>query len=142
MVREPSRLATLVVAVMCTLATMTCGGDSHPNTGQPCGSLVCLNPKQLNFGTVAVGSKSAPQTASVSSCGCAPLHVTAIDDPAGGFHGTNNCPVGGTLGVNENCQIQETFAPETTGSETNSCVLIYSDSPLSPDCLQVSGTGQ
>jgi len=138
---EPCRLAKLVLAVTCTLASIACGGGPNQNTGQPTNALVCLSPKQLNFGTVSVGSSSPPQTATITSCGSASLHITSINDPAGGFHGTNTCPVGGTLNINSTCQIQETFAPNLVGSEVNVCVNIVSDSSLSPDCLQVSGTG-
>jgi outer membrane protein OmpA-like peptidoglycan-associated protein len=98
---------------------------------------------QLSFGGQAVGSQSAPQTATISNGGNADLTITSVAVPASndedwiisGFTGPT------ALGPGDSLEIDVVFAPQATGPQ-NAVLRIQSDSPVSPASIDVDLTGQ
>jgi hypothetical protein len=96
-----------------------------------------LTPSPLVFsGTTAVGSTSAPQTATLTA-GNSALTLTNINT-TGDFKQTSNC--GTTLAAGANCQISVTFVPAANGTRSGTLTVTDSDSS-SPQSINLSGTG-
>jgi hypothetical protein len=101
-----------------------------------------LYPVQLAFGEVAVGTTSAPQTATFSNADAQP--ITGIQIAIGGananeFSQTNNCP--SSLPVGGSCQIQVTFSPTSLGYQSASLNVAYTGLG-SPQSVALGGTGE
>ncbi len=69
-----------------------------------------LLPASASFGSVTVGSNSAPQNFTLSNPGATSLSGLTIVAPTG-FTQVSNC--GSTLAANGNCQITVTFTPQS-----------------------------
>jgi hypothetical protein len=97
-----------------------------------------LSPANLAFGSVAVGTTSAPKTLTITNRNPAAIAmgtITATDDFV---VSSNNCPA--TLGVRKSCTVQVEFAPDETGTTTGT--LFVSDNDASaPQQLPMSGKG-
>jgi phospholipase C len=97
-----------------------------------------LSPANLAFGSVPVGTTSAPKTLTITNRNPAAIAmgtITATDDFV---VATNDCPA--TLGVGKSCTVQVEFAPDETGTTTGT--LIVSDNDASaPQQLPMSGKG-
>jgi sugar lactone lactonase YvrE len=113
-------------------ATLTFNDDARggPQTvalrGVGTGPLATLSAASLNFGTLTVGTTSAPQSVTLTNTGSGPLNVTSINPPTGDFSETNNCPT--VLGRGASCTITVTFTPSTTGDRGVPGVTIVDDS--------------
>ena len=90
---------------------------------------VSIGPTSLDFGTVAVGSSSAPQTITFLSTGTAPYRITGLSANAGAcgttpicsgsdFQCTTTCVVGQDYPANQSCQITATFRPTASGARS------------------------
>ena len=101
------------------------------------GTVVTITPQQLNFGSQKVGTKSAPQTATLQNHGSTALNITSIATPPDYQH-TSNC--GKQVAPGASCTITITFDPTQTGRRNGSC-LITDDGGASPQKLQLTGTG-
>ena len=100
-----------------------------------------LHPRTLAFGQQRVGTKSAPQTATLVNADAFPLPMTeikVIGANPGAFSQSNNCP--STLPVGGSCQIQVRFRPKSTGDKSASLSVTYTG-PGSPQSVALSGTG-
>lgn len=76
-----------------------------------------LSATSLNFGSVAVGQTSAPQTVTVTNLGKNAQTVVGIrvsGKNSGAFAETNNC--GSSLGAGATCTTTTTFTPKYAGS--------------------------
>lgn len=87
---------------------------------------VTLVPSPVNFGSVAVGQMSQPQTVTLTNVGATTVTITSIAASAN-FTETNNCP--GTLvtgtGTGSSCAISVTFAPQQSGSLSGTLTVTY-----------------
>jgi hypothetical protein len=72
-----------------------------------------LNPTSLNFGNVAVGVASSPQTVTVSNNTGVAITVPAISTTGTGYSQTNNCPA--SLVAGNSCTVNVTLTPATPG---------------------------
>ncbi|MFZ0318295.1 MAG: FG-GAP-like repeat-containing protein [Candidatus Sulfotelmatobacter sp.] len=105
------------------------------------GTLVKLSPLKLAFGNEKVGTKSAPQTVTVSNQGSTALSLTQVY--VGGtnyqdFLQSNNCPT--SLNAGASCTVTVAFDPIKTG--TRSAVLGFTDNGGgSPQTVPLNGTG-
>jgi hypothetical protein len=105
---------------------------------------VSLNPTSLNLGSVAVGTTSAAQSATLTNSGTADLTISAISVTganASDFAQTNTCPIGpATLPANGTCTISVTFTPGAAGTRSAS-VSISDNAVGTPHALPLSGVG-
>jgi hypothetical protein len=101
------------------------------------GTVVSITPQQLNFGSQKVGTKSAPQTATLQNHGSTVLNITSIATPPDYQH-TSTC--GKQVAPGASCTITITFDPTQTGTRNGSC-QITDDGGASPQKLQLTGTG-
>lgn len=128
----------------------TTGTQTIPLTGMG----INLNPSvsTMNFGSVAIGSVSAPQSVTVTNTSSSAEPINSIS--IGGvqdwaeFSQTNNCPT--TLGAGASCTVEVTFAPLYLATTTYPILTISfgtgnSYNPYgeidSPIAVQLEGNG-
>jgi hypothetical protein len=91
-------------------------------------------------GTITQGASGAPQTATLSNTGNAPLHVANV--AVNGLNandfaiGNTNCV--GTIAAGGNCTIPITFSPQAAGVRTTT-LLVSDDAANSPQSLTLTG---
>jgi hypothetical protein len=112
----------------CTTDDPTPVYPPYPATG------VTVAPTALNFGSVATGSTSAAQTATVSNPTGAAVPVTSIAT-TGDFAQTNNC--GSSIAANSSCTVSVTFTPTAAGSRTGTLTVNAGGTTT----VSLSGTG-
>ena len=122
--------------------TDNAAGSPHTVSLTGVGTVVSFSPTSLNFGTVTVGTSSAPQTVTLTNNASGQaLSVTGValtGANLGDFSQTNNCssvPAKGT------CTITVTFTPTATGARSAN-VQISDNGGGSPQLVPLSGTGQ
>jgi hypothetical protein len=106
------------------------------------GTYVLLSPTSLNFGTVTVGQKSAPQVSTFTNTSKSALPITALKltgTNTADFSQTNTCQPSVPAGAS--CTITVTFKPTTTGLRTAN-VSIADNGGGSPQLVALTGTGQ
>ncbi len=104
------------------------------------GTIASLTPPTVGFGNQNVGSKSAPQTITLSNVGSSSIRVTAVTITganASDFAQTNTCT---SVGAGGSCTITVTFTPAAAGSRSGS-VNVTLSSAVSPVPATLSGTG-
>jgi 6-phosphogluconolactonase (cycloisomerase 2 family) len=95
------------------------------------------SPDTLAFGSMMVGSSSAPQTVVVSNTGTAPLQLSSIST-TGDFSETTVCS--SVLAPGASCAINVVFTPRARFARTGT--LVISSSQISQtDTVTLSGTG-
>jgi hypothetical protein len=102
---------------------------------------VDLTPLTLNFGSVALGTTSTPQIATLNNVGASPLTIHGIGIVGTGsknFSATNNC--GASLAAGTTCTISITFAPKSGGIFTPVLGVSY-EGTASPQTIALTGTG-
>lgn len=98
-----------------------------------------LSPTSLNFGPVAVGSSSTPQTVTVSNTGTLPLTISNITSSDPQFTFTSAAlPI--TVPAGGNTTVDVTFSPTALGNQSGNIVFTH-DAPGSPTSLPVQGVG-
>ncbi len=109
-----------------------------------------FSPTLLTFSLQAVGTISAPQTATLTNTGQGPLNITSISlggpilTGNGGnqadsyFTQANNC--GSTLAAGASCTFHVTFTPPVSG-QINDGVSVQDNQGNSPQILGLTGTG-
>lgn len=105
------------------------------------GTIVKVQPGKLNFGTLKVGTRSAPQTVTVTNVGSTALNISSITFTGSDhteYSDTNTC--GKQLGPGANCTISVTFAPLLKGTRV-AMLQITDDGGASPQIVQLSGIG-
>ena len=152
--------ATVAAGGTCTLAvsfkpaaagvrsgtvTVTSDGAGSPQTigvsgtGTAAGGTGQLAlPGPVTFAAQAVGTTSAPQAATLTNVGGAPVTVASVvsSNPAE-FAVTSTCA---TVAAGASCSLALTFAPAAPGARS-ATVTVASDGTGSPQTLPVSGTG-
>lgn len=111
-----------------------------PLTGT--GTYVILSPASLNFGTVAVGTTSAPQAATFTNTANFALPIkslTITGADIADFSETNTCQPSVAAGTS--CTITVTFQPTATGLRTAN-VSVTDGGGGSPQVVALTGTGQ
>ncbi len=102
-----------------------------------------LSPTSLAFSSQNLNTTSPSQTFTLTNTGTAALTISSIvisGTNATSFFQSNNCQVGGSLGINSSCTITVSFTPLSIGSLTASVVFTDSASD-SPQSAALSGTG-
>ena len=105
------------------------------------GTAMYVNPTNINFGSVNLGTTSSAQVVSVtneSSNSVSITSVTLTGNNSSDFAKTNNC--GSTLGAGATCTISLSFTPGGSGSRT-ATLNINDNGGASPQTVALSGTG-
>ena len=100
-----------------------------------------LSTTSLVFGNQNVGTKSSPQTATLTNVGASALVINGISIVGTGyanFKQTNNC--GLSLAAGTSCTINVTFNPKAVGTFSPSVKVSYKGVG-SPQKVALSGTG-
>jgi parallel beta-helix repeat protein len=100
----------------------------YPPTG------VTVAPTALNFGSVATGTTSSAQTATVSNTTSAAVPVTSIS-VTGDFAQTNTC--GSSIAAGSSCTVSVTFAPAAAGALSGTLTVNAGGTST----VSLSGTG-
>ena len=103
---------------------------------------VQLVPDSLDFGQVAGGFTSKPQSLTLTNTGSTTLGITGITITganAGDFSQTNTCQ--SSVAAGKSCAITATFTPTKSGSRT-ATISIVDTSTDSPQQVSLSGTGK
>ena len=93
----------------------------------------------IAFGNVNVGSKSSPQTVTITNTGNQNLSLTSINTSLAAFPITDTCTT--TLAPTKNCTVSVTFAPTAAGAVSGDLSISASDDNGSPHQVPLSGTG-
>ena len=75
---------------------------------------LCLSPFGLDFGSgvTAPGTTSAPQSATVTNCGNADLHITGATSDSPDFNVTTDCPLAPAgIAAGSSCKVTATYSP-------------------------------
>jgi hypothetical protein len=99
-----------------------------------------LSASTLDFGTLALGTSSTPQTVIVTSSGDASLSISNVDVTGGATDFSRSSTCLGTLPNGTNCAIEVTFTPTAIGPRTGT-ITVDSDAPGGPHFIQLQGTG-
>jgi hypothetical protein len=100
-----------------------------------------VSPTSLRFGSVALGTASAPLNATLSNNGAAAFSVSSISLTGTGaswFAQTNNCPA--SLAPGASCTISVTFTPAAAASKSAK-LSIATSATSTPLSVSLSGTG-
>jgi photosystem II stability/assembly factor-like uncharacterized protein len=106
------------------------------------GTTAEITPRNLNFGTLALGLTSAAKTVTLKNVGTSAITITSIaitGTEAGDFPQTaTTC--GASLAVAASCTVSVTFKPSTTGARSGT--LTFTDGASgSPQKVPLSGVG-
>jgi hypothetical protein len=96
-----------------------------------------VSPGSLNFGSLGVGTTSAPQTITISNPSNVSFNIASVV-ASGNFSQTNNC--GGSLAPGAHCAVTVSFTPTAAGSESGA-ITITDNTKISPLAIPLSGTG-
>lgn len=91
----------------------------------------------LDFGGIAVGGASNPQTLTISNTGSATLNITKVSF-TGDFKSSSSCPT--ALSAGASCQLAITFNPAATGARSG-VVSITDNAAGSPHQVALVGNG-
>jgi hypothetical protein len=107
--------------------------------------VISVFPNSLNFGTVKVGTSSAPQVVTITNPSGTPIDISKtgiVGADAKDFAETNTCPITPkTLAPGAQCTFTITFTPKVTGTLKAEAGLEDSV-PGSPQGIRLAGTGQ
>jgi hypothetical protein len=99
-----------------------------------------VTPANMAFGTIAVGSTSLPQTATLTNNAASPVNFSFSASGDYSAVGSGKKPCQATLAPNAKCTIAITFSPSTNGSTNGSLAISYG-AALSPQVVSFTGTG-
>jgi len=89
-------------------------GAAYVFTGSAAAPQASVAPSSLTFGSLPIGTTSAPQTVTVINTGSAPLQVTGVS-VSGSFSATQNCLSASPIAPGSSCAESVTFAPLSVG---------------------------
>jgi centrosomal CEP192-like protein len=102
---------------------------------------VTLQPGQLAFGSVTIGTPSPAETLTLSDTAGGPLHIGSVGisgAAAADFSETNNCP--STLAVGSSCALSVIFAPTAEGTRT-AALTVSDDAAGGGQSVALAGGG-
>lgn len=103
------------------------------------------SPASLSFGSIPIGTSSAPQTVSIANQGKTVLDISSVNIQDNSFHNspnytqTNTC--GSSLNPGKNCKFTVTFTPTVKGNLSGVLLVFTSDPATSPVSISLSGSG-
>ncbi len=111
---------------------------SLSGTGTLAVPIVILSPNSVDFGSLAVGASSAPQSVTLTNSGGAALVISSIATTSGSFVQSNNC--GGSVAAGSSCSISVTFVASVAGA-ANGLLVLTDNASGSPHEVSLSGAG-
>ncbi|WP_376695103.1 choice-of-anchor D domain-containing protein [Wenzhouxiangella sp. EGI_FJ10305] len=101
-----------------------------------------LSLDNVDFGEQAFGTSSEPRSITISNAGDADLVIDDIDNPQPPFEITGgSCyPLPATIAPGESCMIEARMSPTSWSGSFTGEILIFSNSPSSPDRVGLRGT--
>jgi len=105
------------------------------------GTVIKVSPTQLTFPAQKVGSKSAPQTVTITNTGSTAVGVTGVNVAGrnlSDYAQTNTC--GTSIAAGASCKVTVTFTPGAKGTRT-ATAEINDNGGGSPQGVLLSGTG-
>ncbi|MFO1317920.1 MAG: choice-of-anchor D domain-containing protein [Burkholderiales bacterium] len=130
-----ARSATVTVASDGAGSPQTISVTGTGTAGGGTGQLSLPGP--VTFAAQVVGTTSAPQGATITNVGTAPVTVTSVTSSNPEFPVTSTCT---TVAAGATCALSLTFAPTAVGARS-ATVTVTSNGTGSPQTLAVSGTG-
>jgi len=122
--------------------TDTAGGSPRvitlSGTGVAAAPSVALYPASLNFGSQALGVKSAPLSFSVTNTGASNLTISAVSSSSTEFPLTGDLCLGKTIAPGANCIISVAFDPNAGSTQTGT-ITIKDNASTSPQTLTMTG---
>jgi hypothetical protein len=111
----------------------TCGSAPPP---------VTLNPSSLSFGSVTVGTTSAPQAIQLTNNQSTNLTISSISTAAPFAVSSQTCGTlpGAVVAAGASCTINVTFSPTTSGTQ-NGTLSVSDNAPGGTQTASLSGTG-
>ena len=101
---------------------------------------ITVSPATLSFGTVTVGSTSAPKTVTVSNHQSQTLNLGFVASGNYSATGSGTTPCGATLHANARCTLSVAFTPTVNGA-SQGALTISGNAAFSPQIVGLSGTG-
>ena len=100
-----------------------------------------FSPKSWSFGNDVVGITSPNRVVTVTNHGSTSVNISAVQ-AVGNFSAfaSGASPCGGSLGAGKSCTFSVNFSPTISGG-VKSGVMVVDDSGISPQVLDVTGTG-
>lgn len=89
--------------------------------------IVTLTPAQLDFGSIMIGTSSAPMTLTFNNGSGAAVTITSAQASTPDYTVSNKC--GNAVPTNNSCSIDVTFSPAGTGARNGTLTVLSSDSP-------------
>lgn len=118
------------------LITLACGSDSSPAPQpSPSPTKIIGLVGNLAFGTVAVGSRSAPALLTISNSGTSALTITGMQVPGGAYSGSWTS---GTIPPGGSQPVSVVFAPTTAGT-FNGTLIVNGDQTSGTNSIAISG---
>ena len=104
---------------------------------------VSFSPSSVGFGNVVENTTSAAKSVTVTNNQGVNLDFTSISAPApyAIVAGTTTCVVGTPVLPGKSCSINLTFTPTSSGAAPASALALADDAPLSPQTVNLTGTG-
>lgn len=128
----PARAGHLVLLLTLPIAAAATG-----NAAAQAAPAILLSPASVNFGSISLGSSSAPLVVTASNTGSATLVIGQVG-VSGDFNQSNDC---GTLAAGASCTVNVTFTPTAAGLRSGA--LSFTDNVSgSPQIVALAGTGQ
>lgn len=126
---------------LCAIALFTAAiaaEETAPNNPVVSGPIK-IEPLQLDFGSLPVGSSSQPITSTLTNPGNTVVKIVDITASGIDFSETHTC--GDSLTAASSCQIQVVFKPATTGSRLG-VVSVMTSGQGKPSYIALTGIGQ
>jgi Putative Ig domain/Abnormal spindle-like microcephaly-assoc'd, ASPM-SPD-2-Hydin len=101
---------------------------------------VTVSPATLSFGTIAVGSSSAPKTVTISNHLSQALNLGFAASGNYTVAGNGTSPCGSTLRGDSRCTLSVTFTPTVNGSISGE-LTVTGNAPFTPQLIGLSGSG-
>jgi len=122
--------------------TDTAGGSPRvialSGTGVAAAPSAALYPASLNFGSQALGVKSAPLTFSVTNTGAGNLTISSVASSSTEFPIASDLCLGKTIAGGANCIIAVAFDPNAGSTQTGT-ITIKDNAGTSPQTLTMTG---
>jgi hypothetical protein len=118
-------------------ASSASSNQASATTTPSTSATITASPTSLAFGTVSVGSSSAPQTVTLKNTGSAGATISSITAGTG-FAETNTC--GSSLAAGASCTVSVTFTP-TAASSYSASLTVNSNATDGTLTVPLTGTG-
>ena len=100
---------------------------------------VTLAPNGLYFGTLSIGTTSAPQSVTLTNLQSVPLNISSVT-ASGNYSESDNCASSSPIPAGGTCTINVSFSPASSGTLTGQ-VSVVDDAPGAVQVVNMTGGG-